>query len=153
MGAQASLALATSVVVHAIVLAGCAIPGPTPFAGAILVEAGISMEFAGEGYEAFGAQSEPPDGVDDFDMIIPLENIEQIGFATETDPLLFPDRAVFRIRNVAPRDAVVMFDRSTDVPGMLVFTRDGTSPTVVPGLCDYYTDPSLRLCHPAASPS
>jgi hypothetical protein len=117
-----------------------------------MADAGVRMTFAGGVYEAFGAQAEPADGVDDFEMVIPLKDIGRIGFVAEADRVFFPDRAVFQIRNVAPHDAVVMFDRSTDVPVMLVFTRDGRSPTVVPGLCDYYTDASLRLCHPSPSP-
>jgi hypothetical protein len=139
------LAAATS----AILVAACATPAPTTTT--IVAEGGFHITFAGGEYGAFGAQSEPPDGIDDFEMVIPLEDITPIGLATEADPVRFPDRAVFQIRSVDVHDAVVMFDRSSSVPEMLVFTRGGRSPTIVPGLCDYYTDPSLRLCGPRPS--
>jgi len=135
-----------------VLLVGCA-PSAPP-SGVFLttiVGAGVGVTFAGGQYQAFGAQSEPSDPPDGTLLVIPLEAISSTGLATEADPILFPDRTVFRIRNVNPRDAVVMFDRSTEVPEMLVLTRDGSSPTVVPGLCDYYADPKLQLCHAKAS--
>jgi len=134
-------------------LAGCAPTAPRPGASVttIVAPAGVFITFAGERYTAFGAQSTPSNPPDGTLLVIPLEDIASIGLATEADPVQFPDRTVYQIRNVDPSDAVVMFDRSADVPEMLAFTRDGKSPTVVPGLCDYYVDPTLQLCHPGES--
>lgn len=130
-------------------LAGCTPTAPRPGASVTTIEApaGVFITFAGERYTAFGAQpkpSEPPDGTL---LVIPLEDIASVGLATAADPVQFPDRTVFQIRNVDPRDAVVMFDRSAEVPEMLAFTRDGRSPTEVPGLCDYFADPTMQQCH------
>jgi hypothetical protein len=140
----------------ALVTWGCSPSGPPPDASVttILGSGGISMTFDGEHYGAFAAQTAPSDPPDGTMLIIRLTDLAPIGVAVDADPALFPDRTVFRIRNVNPRDAVVMFDRSAKEPEMLAFTRDGKSPTIVPGLCDYYadpTDPSLHQCRPTDS--
>jgi hypothetical protein len=111
----------------------------------------VRITFADADYEGFAARSEMPDPPDTLALVIPPDVISQIGTATEADPDLFPDPRVFAIRGVNPRDAVVMFDRSGPSVEMVVFTRGGRSPTEVAGLCDYYPNPSLRLCHPRPS--
>lgn len=140
-------------VVATVLLGGCTPSAPPPGGSVttIVGPAGVWITFAGGQYEAFGAQSVPSDPPDGTLLVIPLEDIGSVGLAVDADPILFPDRTVYQIRNVDPRDAVVMFDRSAEVPEMLALTRDGKSPTVVPGLCDYYVDPTLQLCHPGES--
>ena len=138
----------------AVLLAGCAPSGPNLSPSLSTVVGGpVRMTYAGGNYGGFGARSEPPGPSDDLSLVIPLTDITMIGLADEVDPVVFPDRSVFRIRNVDPLDAVVMFDRSAREVEMVVFTRDGLSPTVVEGLCDYYPNPTLRLCHPQGSPA
>jgi hypothetical protein len=115
--------------------------------------AGVRVEFAGGAYTAFGAQPEPADPVDGTLLVVPVEALAGIGSADAADPAVFPDTTVLAIRNVNPHDAIVIFDRSTGTAEMLVLTRDGRSPTVVPGLCDYYADPILQRCHVEVAPA
>jgi hypothetical protein len=136
----------------AVMMVACGAPGPrasvtTVFGGP------VRITFADADYQGFAARSEMPDPPDSLALVIPLDSISPIGTATEADPDFFPDGRVFAIRGVNPRDAVVMFDRSGPSDEMVVFTQGGRSPTEVAGLCDYYADPTLRLCHvqPSAS--
>lgn len=135
-----------------IALVGCAPAGPGPGDSVTEIRGGqVRITFAGIEYQGFGAFSEMPDPPDSSTLVIPPDALTSLGHATEADPALFPDRVVYAIRNVAPRDAVVMFDRSGPAVEVVVFTRMGTNPTLIVGLCDYYPDPALRLCHPQAS--
>lgn len=143
--------MTTGSLVAVVALAASCAPGP----GASVTQVGggqVRVRFAGGDYAAFGAQSEAPDPSDGMLLVIPLDDLTRIGTATEADPVVFPDPTVFQIRNVDPRDAIVMFDRDEPTVGMLVLTRDGRSPTVVPGLCGYYGDPSQRQCDLERSP-
>lgn len=143
---RAALALSLA----SLVMAAC---GPAPGASVTTLLGGpAAMTFGGLVYAGFGARLTAPSPPDDT-LVIPRDALRPIGLATEADPAMFPDRQVFAVRGVDPRDAVVMFDQSTPAVGieMVVFTRGGTSPTQVDGLCDYYSNPALRLCHAASS--
>jgi hypothetical protein len=135
----------TGSLVTVVALAASCTPGP----GDSVTQVGggqVRVRFVGGDYAAFGAQSEAPDPPNGMLLVIPLDDLTRIGTATEADPVVFPDPTVFQIRNVDPHDAIVMFDRDEPTVGMLVLTRNGRSPTVVPGLCGYYGDPTQRQC-------
>lgn len=126
------------------VLDGCSPFGPDLGASVTTILGGpVTMTFAGTNYTGVGATLAMPDPPDPDSLVIPQDALRLIGLATDADPMLFPDRQVFAIRGVEPRDAVVMFDRSTPKVSieMVVFIRPGTDPTRIPGLCDYYAAP------------
>ena len=52
---------------------------------------------------------------------------------------------MYEIAGVDPAAAVAMYIGSGQA-FMNVWTRDGVSPGLIPGLCEHYLDPSRRLC-------
>jgi hypothetical protein len=127
--------------------AGC---GPVnlgpPASVTTLLGGQIRMTWAGAEYEGFGAYSKAPDPADPLALVIPPDALTPIGRASDFNAAVFPDGVVYAIRNVIPNDALAMFDRSGPEAELVVFTRGGTSPTQIRGLCVFYLDPTLRLC-------
>lgn len=91
-----STIVALRVVAAALVVVGCTAPTVTPASTTILAHGGVHIDFLGGDYEAFGAQSEPANGADDFALVIPQDDLVPIGLATEAADSLFPDRKVFQ---------------------------------------------------------
>ena len=56
---------------------------------------------------------------------------------------------VYGISGVDPEPAIVLFAGDREV--LNVWTREGRSPALIPGLCEYYLDHAYWLC--AAQPS
>lgn len=82
-------------------------------------------------------------------MSIEVNDLRPIGLASEADPTLFPDRKVYALGGVNPTDAIVLVDRSgatAEHGDPVLFTRDGISPPLVVGVCQYYMSPNDVGC-------
>lgn len=93
-----------------------------------------------------GSGPQPYVGFGTADMQIDDDDLTRIGTASEADSTLFPDRSVFALAGVDPRDAIVLVDKSTEEDALVLFTRDGVSPVGVPGVCAYYVAPEGVGC-------
>ena len=126
----------------------------SPFASPDPCVESVCLTFHGHSYVAFNAQSEPTVATGSGSLTIPLMSLHKTGTATAVNADIGrSDFTVFSIDGVDEDSAVAMFIGDASVPWIQVWTRDGVSPSLIAGLCDYFIDPSRRQCHSASSPA
>lgn len=122
---------------------GIAVPCPSVAPDALGY---VCMEFDGHTYRGVAAQEAPQRQSGAGSLTITRDLLSKIGSASSVNADIgTTDWSVYEIAGVDPADAVAMYIGSGQA-FMNVWTRDGVSPSTIPGLCQHYLDPSLRLC-------
>jgi hypothetical protein len=106
----------------------------------------MCLEFDGATYRGTAANPSPIADQGAQSLTIPTASLTRFGVATSVNADIGTgDLTVYRIEGVDPAAAVVLL-LAGDPNQMVVWTRGGESPALIPGLCQYYLDPAWRAC-------